>query len=242
MNHRIVIAAGLLLSVILAGTSSAATREEVKAAILERYRVTLPGFFGDFKEIGSVLTVRRDGLKSNRPSRIFSPNIIVNREVASAGGGNLPPGGNLDGNLRIGDNLHLYSVRTGDDFVDLDLFTTRTFVMTGVKGPTPLQATTRFRYQGGLAGVTTKQVLEDLDSWFRSEGQVTKVLWSGSGAEARPRGNPAASVTISLGQTVAEVVAVFGEPEKKVLLGSKSVFVYRDLKVVFMDGKVADAY
>ena len=38
-----------------------------------------------------------------------------------------------------------------------------------------------------------------------------------------------------------EVTAIFGEPEKKILLGAKSMFVYRDVKVVFIDGKVTDA-
>jgi len=242
MNKQAVLALSLLALFILVGTSSAATREEIREAIQSRYRITVPGFLGDFKEVGSILTVRRDGLKSDRPSKLFKPNIIVNREIVSVGGGSLPLGGDLDGRLRIGDSLHLYSFRSGDDFVELDLFTTRTFVVTGTKGPTPLQATTRFRYQGGLAEVSPRQVLEDIDSWFRSEGQAKQVLWSGSEAGVRPQSKPDASLTISLGQAVAEVVAVLGEPEKKVLLGPKSVFVYRDLKVVFIDGKVADAY
>jgi hypothetical protein len=37
------------------------------------------------------------------------------------------------------------------------------------------------------------------------------------------------------------VTAILGPPEKQVLLGAKTIFIYRDVKVMFVDGKVADA-
>ncbi len=46
--------------------------------------------------------------------------------------------------------------------------------------------------------------------------------------------------TIQLGQTEDEVVGMIGQPEKKVALGSKEIFVYKDIKVTFIGGKVAD--
>jgi hypothetical protein len=47
--------------------------------------------------------------------------------------------------------------------------------------------------------------------------------------------------TVRLGQTEAEVEAILGAPDKKILLGTKSVMVYGKVKVIFIDGKVADA-
>jgi hypothetical protein len=46
-------------------------------------------------------------------------------------------------------------------------------------------------------------------------------------------------VTISLGQSIDEVKMVQGEPEKIVDLGSKKIYVYKDLKITFIDGKVS---
>jgi hypothetical protein len=43
-----------------------------------------------------------------------------------------------------------------------------------------------------------------------------------------------------LGQTIDQVVAALGQPDKIVNLGSKQIYVYKDLKVTFVDGKVAD--
>lgn len=50
----------------------------------------------------------------------------------------------------------------------------------------------------------------------------------------------AARKTISLGQTMREVQSVLGTPDKIVNLGPKVTYVYKDIKVIFLDGKVAD--
>lgn len=46
--------------------------------------------------------------------------------------------------------------------------------------------------------------------------------------------------TIQLGQSEDDVQAALGKPEKIVNLGSKQIFVYKDLKITFMKGKVTD--
>jgi hypothetical protein len=46
--------------------------------------------------------------------------------------------------------------------------------------------------------------------------------------------------TIALGQTKDEVVAALGQPQKIVNLGAKELYLYPDMKVTFMNGKVAD--
>ncbi len=46
--------------------------------------------------------------------------------------------------------------------------------------------------------------------------------------------------TIQLGQSTDQVLAALDKPEKIVNLGPKQIFVYKDLKVTFMDGKVSD--
>jgi hypothetical protein len=51
---------------------------------------------------------------------------------------------------------------------------------------------------------------------------------------------PAGPVTISLGQTIAEVESINGKPDKIIDLGAKKIYVYKDLKITFTDGKVSD--
>ncbi|HWS17234.1 MAG TPA: hypothetical protein VN223_04430, partial [Candidatus Elarobacter sp.] len=51
---------------------------------------------------------------------------------------------------------------------------------------------------------------------------------------------PQEAPSIELGQTMEQVVSALGPPQKKVNLGAKQIYVYKDLKVTFIGGKVAD--
>ncbi len=57
-------------------------------------------------------------------------------------------------------------------------------------------------------------------------------------AEQAPAAPPA---TVEIGQTPDEVVAILGQPDKIINLGAKQIYVYKDLKVTFVKGKVTDA-
>ncbi|MGD0773253.1 MAG: hypothetical protein ABSC05_10575 [Candidatus Solibacter sp.] len=46
--------------------------------------------------------------------------------------------------------------------------------------------------------------------------------------------------TLTLGLSVDQVKAIQGEPQKIVDLGSKQIYMYKDLKITFSDGKVVD--
>jgi hypothetical protein len=59
--------------------------------------------------------------------------------------------------------------------------------------------------------------------------------------QAQPAAQPQAQPeSIEMGMTPDQVVAAMGQPDKKVNLGTKQIYVYKDLKVTFMNGKVSD--
>jgi hypothetical protein len=61
-------------------------------------------------------------------------------------------------------------------------------------------------------------------------------------AAESPAPAPAAPpATVEIGQTPEQVVAILGQPEKMINLGPKQIYVYKDLKVTFVKGKVTDA-
>lgn len=223
----------LLLLLLAASLASAATPDELSSATTSNYRITIPGFLGNFKTIGNVLTPRREGLGVNRPSKMFKPNLVKNRQLVVVGGGDLPLGDGHANRLKPGERLHLYGVSTGDTYLQLDLYTVATYVVPGMRGPQALQASVRFQYDSGLAALTTNQLLDDINDWFDTEEETRPA--------AKPRKAAAATRTVQLGQTPEQVTAIFGPPEKQVLLGPKMVFVYSGLKVIFMDGKLVDA-
>lgn len=65
----------------------------------------------------------------------------------------------------------------------------------------------------------------------------------GTAAAAAPVPAPApaaAPVTVALGQTTGQVTSSMGQPTRIIDLGGKKIYVYKDMKVVFRDGKVSD--
>ncbi len=58
--------------------------------------------------------------------------------------------------------------------------------------------------------------------------------------QANTTGGSTGPVTISYGQTIEEVIAILSQPEKVVDLGAKKIYVYKDMKITFTDGKVTD--
>jgi len=65
-----------------------------------------------------------------------------------------------------------------------------------------------------------------------------EVLGEAFEKDATPPGG--ASATIILGQSIGEVTAILGRPQQIVNLGAKQIYVYKDMKVHFVNGKVAD--
>jgi len=60
-------------------------------------------------------------------------------------------------------------------------------------------------------------------------------------APAAPPTPPPPPATVEIGQTIDQVVAILGQPDKILNLGPKQIYVYKDLKVTFIKGKVTDA-
>jgi len=56
-------------------------------------------------------------------------------------------------------------------------------------------------------------------------------------AQEQPQAEPA---SIEKGMTTDQVEAAMGKPEKKVTLGTKQIYYYKDMKVIFLSGKVSD--
>ncbi len=55
-----------------------------------------------------------------------------------------------------------------------------------------------------------------------------------------PPADAAPPPTVALGQTREQVVGILGEPVHKAKVGIKDIYTYKDLKVVFVNGKVKD--
>jgi hypothetical protein len=62
----------------------------------------------------------------------------------------------------------------------------------------------------------------------------------GGGQAQQQQGPPPEPQQIEKGQTPDQVIAAIGQPDKKINLGAKQIYVYKDIKVTFINGKVSD--
>jgi hypothetical protein len=47
-------------------------------------------------------------------------------------------------------------------------------------------------------------------------------------------------LNITTGQTIEEVVGALGPPVRIATIGAKKIYMYKDMKVTFLNGKVTD--
>jgi len=62
----------------------------------------------------------------------------------------------------------------------------------------------------------------------------------GQQQQAAPPDPPKETQTIDKGQTEDQVVGILGKPDKIVNLGAKKLYIYKDMKITFIGGKVSD--
>jgi hypothetical protein len=76
----------------------------------------------------------------------------------------------------------------------------------------------------------------------KAEQEVTAQVPAGSAgaAPAAIAPPPAPPASIALGQSIDEVTGQLGQPKSVVDLGPKKIYVYKDMKITFKDGKVSD--
>jgi hypothetical protein len=72
------------------------------------------------------------------------------------------------------------------------------------------------------------------------QDQQGGVQQQGGGQQQEQQQQQAEPAEVKLGMTTDQVEGALGKPDKKVTLGPKQIYIYKDMKVTFKDGKVSD--
>lgn len=211
---------------LIYGSAFAATEQEITEAIESTYQLTTRSMFsGQVKKPGTVLYVRQPGIQANKPSTVLKATIIRNGEIDELGGGSIIPGSSGK-TLDVGEEMYLYKVQAKDDFFVVFLGTVNSYEMQigGSRKMQPYQLAMKFEYDGGLSSITSDDALNAVASFFATEKQL---------ADSDDN-------TLKLGQTPDQVIAILGAPKTKVDLGSKLIYNYDNMKIIFTDGVVSD--
>jgi hypothetical protein len=114
----------------------------------------------------------------------------------------------------------------------------------GVNPPTSFKGEVVFQFPAGYLEKASAAEVEDTIGQVLSVsgGEETQQRQTAQvGQEQQPPSQPQPEPrTIQLGQTISEVQGALGQPEKIVDLGAKQIYVYKDLKITFVNGKVSD--
>jgi hypothetical protein len=216
----------ILLLLLTPALALASSESEIRQALESKYTLTQRSkWSAEVTKPGTVLVVQKSGLQANTPRLTMKPTVIKNGQLEYVGGGSFM-GGDSGHTLKVGEKMYLYAIQTNPEAVTLIYGTVESYERME-KGSTkvqPYQLALRFEYDGGLQAVDTERVVKDVSSYFTTESEAASSNVN----------------TVKLGQTPEEVVAILGVPDKKVDLGKKLIYTYKDMKIVFIDGKVAD--
>ncbi len=189
-------------------------------ASLSPDRITQPGV---------VLVIEKPGIAADPSSDArFSITYVKNGQISEQGGAAAGIFGKV--NTRVfkpGEKVYVIDIKIGDDYVMLELLSCDMFEVEHHG------STRQTRYKAALSFKFDKDSLPVLDA-AKVKTDITPVVATETEAAAQN------TKTISLGQTPAEVETILGKPEKVVNLGPKITYIYKDMKVIFQDGKVAD--
>ncbi len=88
-------------------------------------------------------------------------------------------------------------------------------------------------------GNAANQIAQQAKDADASEQEVAQdVAGAGASTGAAPAGG--GQVNISVGQSIDSVTAALGAPVRIIDLGAKKIYTYKDMKIIFMNGKVSD--
>jgi hypothetical protein len=224
-----------------------------------RSRMVLSKFAGpDLRQAGTVLLVQKDGIgavpgsgvgvlnssfgsnyKDGRLRRDFISALVANKTAGLR-------------NLAIGEGVYLLRVQVTDSNVVLDVQSCGACNPTTPE-PNPMRATVTFPFKKGFLDNTS------VDQVMAMIGEVFTFANGAPATDAPPPSAPPAGVPppvtqaavppaqpeqepakIEVGQTLEQVQNILGRPEKVVDLGAKKIYLYKDLKITFVDGLVSD--
>ena len=144
--------------------------------------------------------------------------------------------------FQVGDKVYPLKVEVNIDKGKVSLTVVSCDSCNGINPPTSMKGEVNFQFAKGYlekAGVGDVEDLIGKVFLIADENQQAQGSDSGQAGQQAGPAQPEPA-TVQLGMTTDEVQSALGKPEKIFNLGAKQIYVYKDVKVTFQNGKVAD--
>lgn len=222
---------GVLLSISVAQAGSAPNwKVTLNDSLFPDVKLTKTSFsMNQIKDPGTLFVLRKDGLSATKAGDGFAANIVRDGAILQKGSmlNAMIAGGANRRDFKSGDKFYLTDFAIKDKQISMGLVSATTYDVTtnGTTKSERYAAQLQFEFPDGyLPTAHAAEVQQTLETVIIPETHL----------------QAAAPATIELGQSFEAVDKALGKPERVVNLGSKVTWIYKDMKVVFQDGKVAD--
>lgn len=224
----------------------------INEQLTAQYRPTNVGANGVVVgQMGSVFVVQKDNIKSNPASnqlywsnlykkdgRVKQPAMMVKSGVSQVDRSTIRF-------LQVGEKVYVTNIQVKPADV--------VFSLQSCGDDTPYRAEVAFQFQKGfVTAANFSQIQESIAQVLAvdnspaptaatSDTAVSPVAATADEEKPKPIKPPdALPPTVLLGMTIDQVIGILGQPQRAAEAGPKTIYSYKDLKVVFVDGKVTD--
>lgn len=148
---------------------------------------------------------------------------------------------------QVGDKVYPTKIEVSLDKAKISFTVVACDSCNGVNPPTSMKGEVVFQFAKGYLEKANVGAVEDMIGQVFSisnddqQGQGGDASQQQGQQQSAPQEQPQAEPqTIQLGMTTDQVQAALGKPEKIFNVGAKQIYVYKDVKVTFLNGKVSD--
>jgi hypothetical protein len=198
-------------------------------------------------EPGTVLVIQKGGILGVPPA-----NLTIATATFKDGDLHAPNGllfSKVSRQLTIGEKIYIFKMDLNVKSDKISLFLIECDACNNVQQPAAYKALLVFQFPKGYLDKAEASQVQDVisqvlapDSSTGSNDQQQAPQQQQPAQSQQPAASQpdAAPLTVQIGQTIDQVKAILGPPEKTFDVGKKQIFVYKDVKITFVDGKVAD--
>jgi hypothetical protein len=199
-------------------------------------------------DAGTVLVIQKGGILGSMPSYPgMAPSIYKDGELHGPNAFTVGMAGPNSRQLQVGEKVYVIKLDISLKSDKMIFTIIECDACNGAQQPSSYKSIVVFQFPKGYLGSADAGQVSDVIAQVLAPAQGGDQGGGGNGGGAVPQqgggGNQAQvqqPATIEPGQTIDQVVSALGQPEKIVNLGKKQIYVYKDLKITFIDGKVSD--
>ncbi len=206
-------------------------RQALESQLRTEYRwAQVDGRNGEVISPGAVLIVRREGITTNPViAPLNAQNNFKDGQIKRSALNLFTQEQATAGRFVTGDRVYVTKTEVKDTAVVLSL------VSVDPIGPMRAKASIAFQFPKGYVTTTDfNQVARIIDEVLGVPPEARRR------APPPPPPPPQPTQEVTLGATIAQVRQALGPPERVADLGPKQIYIYPNLKVTFIDGKVTD--